>query len=391
MLSKIVELARSSSYHLGGGTLFCKDYVIADVDLIEYFDENGFLEQNLYEKKRGSKIDLEITLAKLNSLEFYENREAFVLKNKYYSPEETYYILEIDSFSTDQNDFFIQYNSVISLINSIEKIAKHSYLETDLKQIIIYREDKSLFLSAEYKTDDLMALNLAFKGLIQEVINIFGENNSEKSAIFTNQLIDFLTPINEHSRFKYLLSNFEDFYTKCMNAFQYYLRNFTYNKLKLELDSKALEYTQKIQSIINESQTKLIAIPTAFVLVFATFDFIDLLSIKNFAALGGLIIFAILIQLFLNNQKTALSFISEDFYSYKETHKNNGIREISLKLSMVETELANQKKRLMIVQIVLWLVPILLFLTWLTLLLPLLLVKAIIIKLFYFFFMIICN
>lgn len=390
MLNRIVELVRNSTCHIENGTLFCKNYVIADLDLIEYFEEQGFLENILYEKKHGSKIDLEITLAKLNSIEFYENREAFIIKNRYSATNGTYYIYEINCFSTDQNDFFIQYNRVISLINSIEKIAKYSYLETDLKQIIIYREDKSLFLSAEYRTDDLIALNLTFKDLIQEVINVFSENNSEKSAIFTNQLIDFLTPINEHYRFKYLLSNFEDFYTKCINAFQYYLRNFTYNKLKLELDSKALEYTQKVQSIINESQTKLIAIPTAFVLVFATFDFIDLLSIKNFAALGGLIIFAVLIQLFLNNQKTALSFISEDFHSYKETHKNNAIREISLKLSMVEIELSNQKKRLLIVKVLLWFVPILLFFTWIILLLPTILIKTILINLFYSAIMIFC-
>jgi len=141
---------------------------------------------------------------------------------------------------------------------------------------------------------------MILKALIQYRISL-KERTLKKKMIFINELIESLNSREENSRFKYFLSHITEFYDKCNNAYQFYLRDFSYNKLKIELDSKALEYTQKIQSVINDSQTKLIAIPTAFVLVFAAFDFTDLLAIKNIATILSLFIFALLIQFFLNN------------------------------------------------------------------------------------------
>ena len=120
-----------------------------------------------------------------------------------------------------------------------------------------------------------------------------------------------------------------------------------------------------LQSVINESQTKLIAIPTVFVLAFISFDYSDLLSTKNVFTIISLFIFAILIQLFLNNQFSTLRFINENITSYKETFKRNDIDRISSKFSLVDKEREKQKKRLFLIDAILWLIPISLLCTWL--------------------------
>lgn len=135
--------------------------------------------------------------------------------------------------------------------------------------------------------------------------------------------------------------------------------------MKIELDSKALEFAQKIQSVINESQTKLIAIPTVFVLAFVSFDYSDLLSNKNIFTIISLFIFAILIQLFLNNQFSTLRFINENVISYKDTFKRNDIDKISSKFSLVDKEREKQEKRLILIEAILWLIPVGLLCTWL--------------------------
>jgi hypothetical protein len=128
--------------------------------------------------------------------------------------------------------------------------------------------------------------------------------------------------------------------------------------LKVELDSKALEFAQKIQTIINDSQTKLIAIPTAFVLVIATFDFEKILSSKNVGTIVGLFVFSTLIQLFLNNQLSALKFIKQNIDAYKSTFKNDEINQTSNSFVLVEVEFNKQNSRLKVIEVILWSIPV---------------------------------
>ena len=63
--------------------------------------------------------------------------------------------------------------------------------------------------------------------------------------IYINELIDYLLPIEEKDRFSYLIKNFDEFIHRASASYNYYLRNFSYNKLKIELDTKALDFLSK--------------------------------------------------------------------------------------------------------------------------------------------------
>ena len=179
----------------------------------------------------------------------------------------------------------------------------------------------------------------------------------DKKNIYLNQLVEFLYKEEEQTRFSYLIRNFDKYIKKSSATYNYYLRDFSYNKLKIELDSKALEFSQKLQSVINDSQTKLIAIPTALVFVLSTLDYENINAIKNYLALVGLILFCIFIQIFINNQKSAIAFIEENINYYKGTFKDD-INEIKESFKKVELEKNKQIKRLFQIQILLWLIPI---------------------------------
>lgn len=365
MLQRIVDILKSSTYRIDQGTLFCSSYTIKDLECVEYLEEKNAFENILNSKKIGSVIDLELSLAHLNSLGFYEDCETFILKNKFNFPIDLFYIEELNCFSSQSNEFIQKYTSVITLITAIKKIAKHTYINTDVENSIIFREDQSTFLPFIYNSSDIKLININNVNILNSISDVFGETNTEKELMFINQLIELLNPKEENSRFKFLLSHIAELYDKCNSAYQFYLRDFSYNKLKIELDSKALDYTQKIQSVINESQTKLIAIPTAFVLVFVAFDFADLFAIKNIATMLSLGVFSLLIQLFLDNQKSTLNFIKDNIDSYKETFNGNNIENISSKFSLVGIELKKQRNRLSIVEVILWIIPASLFCLWL--------------------------
>jgi len=360
MLARIIKVINKSQHHIEDGTIFCNNYIIEDSDCINFLESENIFENFIKTKELGSTVDIELSLAKLNKLGFYENCEIFILKNKYKEPTLLYYIEELDCYSSDTNDFLSKYRSIINLIDSIKEIAKLTYSDTDTDNSIIFREDKSIFIPLIYNNSTINQLNIKEIHKLNLITNSFKEENSEKKLLFINELIDYLIGKDEESKFEFLLLHFIEFYEKCNNAYQFYLSNYSYNKLKIELDSKALEYTQKIQSVINDSQTKLIAIPTAFVLIFAAFDYESLMSVKNIASIVGLLIFSLIIQLFLNNQKSTLNFIWANILSYKESFKGNKIEIISSKFLLVEKEFNKQKKRLKIVEILLWTIPALL-------------------------------
>jgi len=365
MLWKIVDIISTSDSRIQEGTLFCDNYIVTDNAIIEYLESINAFENIPTKKQVGDKINLELSLAHLNTIGYFEDCETFIIKNRYSLQLDLYYIDEIKCYSSESNDFFTKYNLIINLINSIKKVAKHTYTDLNIDNSIIFREDKSIFLHFLFDASDIELIKTSESDSINSIIRVFNEDNTEKQLLFINELIDFLNPKDENSRFKFLLSQFGTLYDKCNNAYQFYLRDYSYNKLKIELDSKALDYTQRIQSVINDSQTKLIAIPTAFVLVFVAFDFNDLFAVKNIASILSLFIFAILIQLFLNNQKSTLSFIWENILSYKETFSSNSIETISSKFTLVEKELKKQKNRLRMVEFLLWSIPIVLTSLWL--------------------------
>jgi hypothetical protein len=111
-----------------------------------------------------------------------------------------------------------------------------------------------------------------------------------------------------------------------------------------------------------------VTIPTAFVLVFAAFDYADLTSVKNIISIISLFIFAVLIQVFLNNQYSSLNFTAANVAAYKETFTQSNIDKFTEKFALVDDELEKQRGRLCLITWLLWAIPVGLLLTWIVLL-----------------------
>lgn len=368
MLKEIVNIILSSQRSIREGALFCENIIVdkKTKDCIEFLAEKNIVENTDYENEIGETVNLELSLARLNGIGYYLDTNSLILKNKYYYPSKLFYVADLQKFSDELHViFYNNYLAVLGLMNSIRVISKHTYTDVDVKSSIIFREDKSLIIPLIYTDEEIYKLSQNDFDCIKIVMDVFNDSNSEKKILFINEIIDFLTPVSESLRFKTLLEDISEYTDKCHNSYQYYLRDFSYNKMKLELDSKALDFTQKVQAVINDSQTKLIAIPTAFVLVFSAFDFNDLKSVKDIISIISLFIFAIIIQIFLANQNSSLNFTKANILSYKETFSNNNIEKFNDRFKLVNIELEKQRNRLNFVAIVLWLIPLSLLVIWL--------------------------
>ncbi|WP_291094564.1 hypothetical protein [Empedobacter sp. UBA6745] len=363
MLTKIVEIIKnnSSSIKIEDNVFFC-DYLIDDIDFLENLHHIALIENSIIDNYQLSdNIVLEFSISSLLSKGFYISKQTYLQWNYYELPQKNVYIYEFNDYLDNVQQFKDKHSLIIDLINEIQNVAKYSYKEEEILNTIIVREDKSLFLHLLYSVEDIDSIDDSKLSLISNFIDILKSDiTTDKRNIYLNQLIEFLSDKEELKRFSFLLQNFTDYIKNSSVTYNYYQRNFSYNKLKVELDSKALEFYQKLQGVINDSQTKLIAIPTALVFALSTLDYIEINSLKNYLIVVGLIIFCLFIQIFINNQKSAINFIEENITYYKNTHANNK-NELEKSFSKVDKERAKQITRLKLIEILLWFVPILTF------------------------------
>lgn len=367
MLTQIVDILTKSNITISDDSLSVDNYKILDESSIislencieQIYDNKGNI-IGLSDIQKKQNVRIVFSLYRLNQTGYYETSDVFVRKNKIISPA-SYYIQNI-GFQNSEHIFIKKYHALINFIQSIGDLAKYKEESPDITTCVIICEQKALILPIIYSGEDVVNIDFPIEEM-NYATELFKKNNSEEKLLFINELMEFLSNVTEENRFVYLLQNFNEYYSKSIDSFQYYIRNFSYNKLKSELDNAILDYSKKKQSVINDAQSKLIAIPAAFVLAAANIEFDNILSIKNIAILISLYIFALLIGIFLNNQSSVLNMIDINIQSYKGSFGGNG-NVVKDAFILVDKELIKQKNRLFITQFINWGIPALLTLLY---------------------------
>lgn len=366
MLNDIIKIVENSSARIENGTLFCNNWTVSSIDAIKDLYDKGCIENNIDpdEIKIGDNINLELIISELCIFGFYDSYETFIAKNKYELHTKTYYIYESND---NQSTFVNKYNALQEFISSIKCIAKHLFFDVEILNAVIQNEKQSVVVCLDYAHNDVLGIDhKKLKELSNISTTLCNSENKEKKNLYVNELIDFVHS-KQVSKLSQILEYIGELQENCENAYAFYISGFSSNKLKFEINTKALEYTGKIQTVINEAQTKLIAIPSAFVLAALTMDFDNnclLFNMKNIVTTAGLFIFAILIQLFLSNQKSILEMIEADTDDFKKEFKDTNIELLSDKFKCVNVALKEQRKRLSIIQTLLWLIPSLPCMYW---------------------------
>ena len=369
-LDIIVAIIKTHSSTSEQGLLIIKDLVVEDIDILLYLDTRDCIQQihrdsdliDLDDLTKKDLVEIEFSLVHLNAIGFYETLDVFLNTNKTNCPS-VFYINDIDVFNYDfsnENYYIVErYRAIISLIHSLKELSKYEDDDAGIMKLFILNEKSALVLSFIYDKDSIVGNNLV-SSHIKEITAVLAGENSERKILYINEFVEFLSKKEESERFTYLLRNFEVFYLKCLNSYQFYLSNYSYNKLKHELDENTLNYSLKIQSVINDAQNKLIALPVVFVLAVTGIDFTKISSARNIITTISLFIFAVLLEIFLKNQFSSLNIIDRNIQRYKETFGEDKLlnAEVTSSFSVIDGELKKQKSRLKLIQVVNWGIPV---------------------------------
>ena len=343
-----------------------------DDDLIESIkdsSDNLISVDNL--SNSSQPVCVEFVTAELKTKGFYITFADFVVDNRF-ELNDNFYIQELNynSESSGNQEKIEKYKILLELIQKL--IIKSKFVkDEDVKTLFLFQENKFIELPIDngiVYEDFLQSENIS---LVEEYVKSIDEYK-EKRSIFLQELIDFLFP-ERSNRFQYLLSNFKEFFERCNTSFEFYLSNFSYNKVKIEIDNSVFEHSKNIRNIINDAQSKLIAIPAAFVLAATQIDFSNVISIKNIIIIASSFIFSYIISIFIQNQKNALNIVSENVENYKKSFfqtkeddmpQAKGLPSISKLLKdsykKIESELINQKAKLGILQFIGWAISVML-------------------------------
>lgn len=312
----------------------------------------------------GLPVKVEVVKFPLQIFGYYEDIESLINANEFSIPNNFYvHSLKHQHPGPNKSQSIEAYFAVVALANCIRALALFTAQDDGLTAYLI--QDKSATaLSLSYDST-LVTSNLPNLSKVSSfVVEIDG--HSERKKIYTKELIDFLNEEKEEDqRFAYLFTSFDDFYLKCEAAYAFFLSDFSYSKLKLELESSILDYSKNIRAIINDSQTKLIAIPAAFIVASSQLELNKSVSLKNILIVISSFIFSTLIEIFIRNQESALKIFLDNVNSYKTTFriKNVGIDGKSMKslqaiisnsFEAIDGELEKQQDRLQNIRYINW-------------------------------------
>jgi len=315
--------------------------------------------KNIDIEKVIDNVEIEIKLYPLNIAtgKYYETFEQFLKSNSQEIPEFIFYIFESDFYSNnnEKNKHYTFYEQTVKLISFLKEISDYQKGNE-----IVFFQSKQLVLKTDYDLSDLSNL-LDIDSIISHIQD--SVDCEERRIIFTNELITSLLKIPEiKTRFSFLINHFSDLSSNYHKSYSLYLEKYSYQKFKSEIDKEILEYSKKIQAVINDAQTKFVAIPAAFLLIIGQFDLTGEKLYSNLALVLSAFVFSVLLEVLLRNQFSALDFVKDDIDRFKNSVDDKKIGILGDDFTKVFTKINNihgkQKCYLNIIRFLVWLTPI---------------------------------
>ncbi len=304
----------------------------------------------------GQEIQIRLYPLKLSDEKYFETLDELLKFSSQKYPDNRFYVHSIifDSKSSTKPKEIENYEATTQLINFLISISDYQK-----ERELVFFQAKQLVLTTDYEISDLTELSNV-GALITHISD--SADKEERKIIFINELIASLMKIPEmKNRFKYLLKNFEDLFVNYKKSISLYFEKYSYTKFKSEIDKEIIDFSKKLQSVINDAQSKLVAIPIAFLLIIGQFDLTGEKLYFNIALILSAFVFSILLEVLLRNQFSALEFISDDVNRFESSVDEKKIAllgdDFTKTFAKIRKLYKQQKYYLNIIRILVWLSP----------------------------------
>lgn len=294
---------------------------------LEYDPVKGILEESGYDPScRDDHRRIEFTLPSQNNSYFALNLDDLLESSaRRITPPDEFYIADIEYHhpTTDKIPEVVhQYLNIALLARTFEKLADYSTKGSSPKSIFLQGEKLEFPLS--YEKDDIREL----PGL-GEFLDEFVDadiHKDQKSTIIKSVLLEMLKNA-EIDRFTLpcLIKRFNEFRDRVYANYQLYVSEFSFEKIKTEVERDKFEFTIKLNKVFSDIQNQLLAIPVALILVGSQMESANTLIMKNFIVWLSAMMFGIFMSLLIRNQRSNLEAIRTEldaqWKEIEEKHK----------------------------------------------------------------------
>lgn len=200
------------------------------------------------------------------------------------------------------------YLSAIKLYQCLSQISDYQTGSSPAKTLGFLSKER-LEVTPEYEAKDLHDLK-ALPEFQSEFID--SETHQEqKRTIIKTVLIEFFTgektvPLSR------LLAQFDDFYEKIKASYQLYVSEFSFQKVKEEIEKERLDATTKLNKVFSDIQNQLLAVPVALVLAGGQMSHAGVWTSKNILIWFGVLVFSVFMALLLRNQQHTLLAVKQE-------------------------------------------------------------------------------
>lgn len=198
---------------------------------------------------------------------------------------------------------YLEYTCLVSLL---EKISDH---HGDATKLIFFHKEK-FEIHINYSAEHLAPIER-----LEEFKRKFIEDDihaEQKKTIIKSVLLELNSEFDKKLSIGLIAEKFEEFYRRVSSSYQLYVSEFSFQKIKSEVEKSKFEFITRINKVFSDIQNQLLVVPASLILVGSQYEVSSSITLKNLIIAGGAVAFAIFMMLLIINQKnTLLSILNE--------------------------------------------------------------------------------
>lgn len=237
-------------------------------------------------------------------------------------------------------DLVVRYVDTVRLWDLLTRMADH--VDQDgLALHFIKSHDSRIAISADYGQQDLIAIP-SLNQFASEFVET-EHHKDQKRSILRTALVERFKG-QKKVLFAEVLPVFESILENVRSSYAMYVAEFSFEKVKAEVEKDNLESTLKLNKTFSEIQNQLLAIPVALVLVAGQITQSAGWTLKNVVIWLGSLVFAVLMFMLIHNQRNAISAVGEEI-ELRSLKIKKQPREISAKFEVGFEALRKRRRR----------------------------------------------
>ncbi|EIC82174.1 hypothetical protein, partial [Serratia sp. M24T3] len=214
----------------------------------------------------------------------------------------------------------VKYRTLLSFIKILKEAS--AYFDKD-KGEFVFIDSGRFSLPVKYLSEDIENAQTVFLDKIKSSLED-GMHLEQKLAILGKSVVNLVKNTSPDNRFEYLLANLESLQNSFSDGYNIFVSDFSYEKIRDQLEAAKVEYTGKIHKAITDIQNQILGIPVATVIVATQMKKSTDFGYEfwvNVAVLIGCWIFSLLVGLMVWNQKHTLETLSDEIERQDEKMK----------------------------------------------------------------------